>query len=151
MPFSDDARAFIRSKAIELHNKMRDMPEIERAFYARIMERMQQMALTVNTDSKEISLATAQWSYATTKLLIDSFITQGIKERYAENQTKSDSNKLLNYIKNQRKWVKKSEITNRFREFPKYKREQLIDDLVEAGEIQKKNIGKVGGGVLYKV
>lgn len=150
VPFSDKARKFVNKKALELHNKMKDLPEVERAFYARIMERTQQLALVANFDSKEIRLETVQWAYATTKIMIDIFLEKGIKERFAENQTKSESNKLLKYIKNQAKWVKKSEITNRFREFPRYKREQLLEDLVEGGEVQQKNIGKAGGGIVYK-
>lgn len=140
--FDAEAQEFIVEKQLFIHNKMRDMAEIERSFYARIMERTQQFALTVNTDSHVIDLATAQWSYATVKMMIDTFLEKGIKERFAENRQKATSNKVLKCIKNARKWLTLSEITHKTRDIPRYQRQQILEDLVESGEVEFKNNGK---------
>jgi hypothetical protein len=147
VPFSDDARKFIEDKSLEIFNDMIGKSELERSFDARIMERTQQLALVVNPDSKEISLEVVLWSFALVKLLLKTFLERGIGEHFAENQTESDSKKVLKYIKLRAIWVNYREISNNFRQISRQKRIELLQDLVESGLLEVRNQGK---GKVYK-
>lgn len=148
IPYTEEARSFMKQKSIQIHNGMRDLPEVEKAFYARIMERTAQLALTVNDNAKSIDLETVMWAYATTKILIDTFIEKGLKERFAETSVKADANKILKYVKNKERWVSLREITSTFRYIERGKRGNLIADLVDSEVMECKNQGR---GKTYRV
>jgi hypothetical protein len=142
IPFTPEAKAFLNNIGLELHKKAASSEhDYEKAFSARIIERTKQLALVVCDNPREISLPHVEWAYDVVTFLINSFMEHGIKQRFSRNQIESDSNRILNYIKNRPDFTTLEQISNRFRSISRQNRQNLIDDLIESGLIKAEKVG----------
>lgn len=140
--FDDDAREMWRGALSEYRQKVKNSKDqIERAFYLRTAEHAAKLALIAH-EGETINARVMSWALELAGALTKANI-KNIKSNVASTAYEAELQKVLKVIKRNGD-MSKSEITKATQSIDRRKRQDIIDTLVEAGDIIEYK--KDGGG-----
>lgn len=133
--FSDDVRRSFRSYLIECRKRSKSSDNIaEKAFWNRAAEHTAKLALVCH-EGDYISSNVWDWAEELVTALTVSTI-ENVKSNISENQYEADMNRVLKIIK-ETKSATLSHIVQKTRNIDRRRRFDILDTLIEAGDIIK--------------
>lgn len=138
VPNDDEAEKLVRALNVDIRTKIKDREynQLESAIWARCAEHARKIALVGHSRGK-VDVDVMRWAIAVAKHSADN-LCRVASNNLTSNENEREMQKVQAWIKGQRRWVTRSEITGATRWLNKRRRNEIISDLVEGRAVEFK-------------
>lgn len=144
IPFAKNAKDLWETFSDKMHNFVRKGDNKYSSVYARAGEHVAKISLLLASFEleEEISAEAMQWSIQYVENAVNELI-EALKGNMAENVVEDNLNRVLAIIKNKGGNVTKSQLYKKTRWLDKRTRDDLLNSLVESGELEVNEVDSV--------
>jgi hypothetical protein len=135
---TEEAESLVRALNIDIRTKIKDSEynQLEAAIWARCAEHARKLAL-IGHVSGQVDVDVMRWAIEVAKHSANN-LCQVASDNLTSNENEREVQKVLNWIRSQRKWVTRSDITRATQWLNKRRRNEIVSDLVEGRLVEFK-------------
>ena len=142
---SDEVEAMWRSLMVaEVELKRKHDKNGLAPIYGRMVEQAKKLALihAIGRDTvfTQIDVVDAEWAIGTVKILTERLAANLLKH-VAKNQQERGAKDLLKIIRNERKWMSKSDLTRKTQWLKARERDEIIADFIDSNQLEHRLVG----------